>query len=748
MAVVPAAINFLLGFLIFSISPRRFWDDEACINILAIKDVYSSEFAFVSRPPERPVVAWSLEIAHYFFGASDFSARYMFLLLGSITILATYYFAKELFDERTALIASLILATLPCQIAWSGITRHTAAMTPFYVLSAYYFYRGMKHNCHALLYVASACLLVAYMGSEAAILLIPTIILYLVTTRSPASFRNKHLWGSFFLFAVGRQVVESIQRIPYSRLLLERVSFAEEALRQNPTWPLTKFLETYLTYILGSNFFLPLFCLVGICLFLRERKRAHVFCLIYVTLYTIFLSIDWKIRSFYALPLLPVFCISVAYWISNGFSGRRLSLRLLAGRNRRIKTTSIFITFILLTNLISLPSVFSERQRVVPELWNSAYDEDLYEFLKRQTSPTDIILIQPIAEVLGSTTYLLYEPTFGFYLNRPVAQLDRLEHPASFPPYFTSDYLLQSFGERDIYYVSLKKDGGQLSQTFPSAVRVFENFKFYVHRLLGRENNIIILRDGNRIEILSLLSKIRLEDGVVRFYMWEPWPDLLNPGRMWHEILRIRVNDEVVCVADSSTELVSYKQGMFLAKGKLKINLVGKELWSLTAYYERPAIDLCIEPFDAKEMSRNCSYTLYLEMVGNAVSVKNEPTIRYVSLGNETFRRIRKTAYACSARSPITWGLGSKYDQLVSFRSFNSNAIFDCRRFPLVEVSAERISGSKKLIDFRLVFLAGDSTGDLDTNGILDILQEKVPLEYRNRWGLKDNCETLSTRPS
>ncbi len=736
---VPTTAYLIISYVLFFMSPRRFWDDEVGANLPVIKDAFSGDWSFIVRPFERPLVTWSLEVGHYFFGISEFSARAVFVALGGITILSTYLLATELFDEHTGWNASLILATLPSQIAWGGITRHAVIMTPFYVLSIHFFYKSAKQREPKFLYLSSICGIASYMASEMALLLIPTFVLYALISRSSGWFRSKHVIASISLFAAGYLVVQSIQRVPFDPPTYER--FLQVISSEGLFWFVSKFFDTYFTFIFNSNPLLLLFGLIGLFIFLKSRGRAKLLCVIWFSVYILFLFGYLKVRSFYALPLLPALCIMAANCISDAFLKGQIRLKFFSNHAQNHRIAFALLALVLLLNLSGIPFAFSESRMIAPELWNAAYDTELFDFLRGETSPLDLILIQPSHLYLGSTTYLLYEPTFSFYLRRPAVQLDRLHPNPPYLPDFTLDYCRRAFGERNIYYVSVdREDYAYIWANFPSSYKVFDN-KYTVQKLQSRNDHIIFYKSGRELVVQSQFLKITMRDNILVFYIWEPWPEGFYPGRLWHEVVRMRLPQELEISIDERLN-ESMSSGLIMANDRLKIESKDeRNLFRMVVYSGKPIVDLEIENLDLANGSQPIGFSG--EFVGNAVVTVDESTIRYITMNGMPFKRIERVVYSMDKESTIALGLASKFDQDLVFKTYDS-AKLDCRNYPYFNMSINQGSLKRGTPCLRMAFLAGDSTIDSDRDGIPDVLQDSPPMGYKNRWATNDNFQTLA----
>ncbi len=87
----------------------------------------------------NPPLHYALIKFTFFFGSSDFILRLPFALVGILTIPVIFLIGKKLFDENTALIATLIFALSPLHIQYSQEVGQYVLFSFFSALSFYFF---------------------------------------------------------------------------------------------------------------------------------------------------------------------------------------------------------------------------------------------------------------------------------------------------------------------------------------------------------------------------------------------------------------------------------------------------------------------------------------------------------------------------------------------------------------------------------------------------------------------------------
>jgi 4-amino-4-deoxy-L-arabinose transferase-like glycosyltransferase len=93
------------------------------------------------RPPGYP---FFLAGIYSVFGPNDLGARLVNILLGVLTCWLIYILTGQLFDQRTALIAALLIATFPSLIAWTNILATENLFLPCALGAFITFLKGVK----------------------------------------------------------------------------------------------------------------------------------------------------------------------------------------------------------------------------------------------------------------------------------------------------------------------------------------------------------------------------------------------------------------------------------------------------------------------------------------------------------------------------------------------------------------------------------------------------------------------------
>ena len=104
------------------------------------------------------------------------------VVLGIFSIVAVYYIAKEIFNERIALYSSLLLAVMPAhfQISSLGFTDHHIAEVLLSVLAYLFFIKSLKNSSHRLAIISGIIIGISFLTWSGAPIFIGLLLSYAV----------------------------------------------------------------------------------------------------------------------------------------------------------------------------------------------------------------------------------------------------------------------------------------------------------------------------------------------------------------------------------------------------------------------------------------------------------------------------------------------------------------------------------------------------------------------------------------
>ncbi|HPX94057.1 MAG TPA: glycosyltransferase family 39 protein [Candidatus Moranbacteria bacterium] len=130
---------------LFQIGKRDFWFDEAFTGIV-VKSSISDMFAVILKDVHPPLYYILAKAFSSFFNYNVIGLRLFSAIFGILAVSAVYIFAKELFNKKAAVWASLITAISPFAIEYSQEARMYSMLGFLIVIASYFFLRGLKTN--------------------------------------------------------------------------------------------------------------------------------------------------------------------------------------------------------------------------------------------------------------------------------------------------------------------------------------------------------------------------------------------------------------------------------------------------------------------------------------------------------------------------------------------------------------------------------------------------------------------------
>jgi 4-amino-4-deoxy-L-arabinose transferase-like glycosyltransferase len=175
---------FLRVFLLQTLPPGLWYDES--INGLDSLNIYQGKaypLFFTSYDhPREPLFLYLIAFLYPIFGVSGFTLRLAAAIIGSITVIAFYYFIRYLFDNRVAIIASFLLATSKWHLVFSRLSFRTILTPLFIILVCYFLFKAFNERKRIWYILTGICLGIG-MYTYLAFRLAPLLVLLVITYR-------------------------------------------------------------------------------------------------------------------------------------------------------------------------------------------------------------------------------------------------------------------------------------------------------------------------------------------------------------------------------------------------------------------------------------------------------------------------------------------------------------------------------------------------------------------------------------
>lgn len=150
----PLVLILLLALVLrlISITERTLWYDEAFSVLFAEKGLDAMLYGTLATDEtgaseEHPLLYYtSLNIWMGFVGQSPFAVRFWGVLTGLGAVYLLFHIGRELFDQRTGLVAAFIMAIVPFHVQYSQEVRMYSLMSLLLMGTTFCFIKGWRSN--------------------------------------------------------------------------------------------------------------------------------------------------------------------------------------------------------------------------------------------------------------------------------------------------------------------------------------------------------------------------------------------------------------------------------------------------------------------------------------------------------------------------------------------------------------------------------------------------------------------------
>lgn len=398
--------TLFLGFLILTgfyfrfnnLGNLSFWIDEVSTTFASIGILQQGYPILPSGVPYTRAIFNTSLIALSFkiFGISEFSARIISVIFGTLVIFLIYLVGARVANKRVGLLAALIITFSLWEIVMSREARMYVQFQFFYLLTAYLFYIGLEKNNFKVLLLSAVAFIFSYLLHVSILSFLPVAAIYIL------SYKKEVVRNIYFIY--GSLVVIGLTLL---YLVFWGKSFFENIVLNAPLWGQASFYY----YALAPNIDILFLLLIGMSvplLFLKNEliiNKNNSYLLLNFFISLILLSISaWKSLR-YAFYIFPFLVLSISYIIdlylfrndavediyillSNKFKLRK-------ELTRTFTISFIIIILLLMQITLSIGSYDASQKKdeavftggIVHSNWKKAG-----EFVKSRLNDTDIVI--------------------------------------------------------------------------------------------------------------------------------------------------------------------------------------------------------------------------------------------------------------------------------------------------------------------------------------------------------------------
>lgn len=299
LLIIIIGIGFFLR--IHNLGMESLWLDEGYTLNCAENIERTLEEGSSAHPPLYFI------LTHYWikaFGNSEFALRLLPLIFGVLAILLIYFLAKEIFNSRTGLISSLLLAVSFFNIEYSQEARMYSLLVFLTLLSFLFFTKlviNKKYNFRNYLFYALSTLALLYTHYFGVLILMVQVIYFIWLSFHEKKEINLRKWA----FIIGGLI---ILIVPWAPHLLADIggNLGDDTWRVQPT--LKSLVQLLLHFSSESGILVAVFSLLGLySLFRVKKKDSYQFNVKLKNVEKNFLLLFW-----FLLPVAVAYVISKA----------------------------------------------------------------------------------------------------------------------------------------------------------------------------------------------------------------------------------------------------------------------------------------------------------------------------------------------------------------------------------------------------------------------------------------------------
>ena len=416
--------NLVLLVILFIAFFLRSWDigwngfngDESiysgqAASLLGEKDFLKDFAVFRAHPL---LVQSMISFAFSIFGIQDVVARIIPVIFGSLTVYLTYLVGRELFDKRTALICSLILAIMPFHIIFSRQVILDIPLSFFVTLFLYFVARYQKTGKNFLCYWIGVSSGLCILSKEVGAIMIAIFIAYTLMTRT-LNLNKLKLFGLGFISSF----------FPFILLMVTKHEFRDSiyyyGIFQFSRGEVNIFSPRYSNVLIHEAFGYGLILLMAISVFfiwrhsriLKSRRYLDGIILLVLTLSTLFVCyqlLPSKGDRFMITFVPPAVILGCSFLVLDPL--KRL--------DKRILVYVSIIPLIVLSNNFFLSKALPVEDLKISDNLGTPWKREVAMWIKHNTKEDSAILTDhmPLANIIR------------FYSNRDVFTVEVSSNPS------------------------------------------------------------------------------------------------------------------------------------------------------------------------------------------------------------------------------------------------------------------------------------------------------------------------------
>ncbi|MEM5783167.1 MAG: glycosyltransferase family 39 protein [Candidatus Aenigmatarchaeota archaeon] len=205
-------IALVIRILFVFISPVKIWDETVYANLGYDLSKNPFDYSFANNGwsdfvpggwPKAgfraPLLPYTLSIFYFF--KLDFLIDFLIPLIGALSVIITFFLAKNMFNEKIAFYSAAFLSFLPLHVYYSGKILTDVFSSFFVILTVIFFWYGFERNVTKFKVLFGIILALSILARYTNLWLIPIFPIYLIFKNRNLSFmKDKWVWLTICIF--------------------------------------------------------------------------------------------------------------------------------------------------------------------------------------------------------------------------------------------------------------------------------------------------------------------------------------------------------------------------------------------------------------------------------------------------------------------------------------------------------------------------------------------------------------------
>jgi len=196
--IIAFALIIRLYYFLMTQNQPLWWDGAEYMS-MARAWALGLEYEFlVVRPAFFPfIMSLFLRLAY-----NEFLPRLFLLIISMASVFGIYYFTKELYNKKAALVATFLMSVFYLNIFYSFRLLVEVPSLAFYTFSAFFLYKYIKDGSVKSLYWAAVMVAIGTLFKLPTATILFSLLIYLLITERLRFIKKKELWIAALIFAL------------------------------------------------------------------------------------------------------------------------------------------------------------------------------------------------------------------------------------------------------------------------------------------------------------------------------------------------------------------------------------------------------------------------------------------------------------------------------------------------------------------------------------------------------------------